>query len=70
MAQLPRFAAIRSYSAQLWSRLRHLLDQRAEKDKQAWGSSMEYRRRYTNPDEAMRARKDPQTPRRRSSDAE
>ncbi len=42
------------------ARLRVFFDERAEKEKAAWGSSMEYKRRYTNPDEAKRARTPPE----------
>lgn len=35
------------------------LDERAERDKAGWGAKMEYKRRYTNPDEAKRHRTPP-----------
>lgn len=45
--------------AALRTRVDGFIDQRAEKAKAAWGASMEYKRRYTNPDEAKRARTPP-----------
>ena len=41
------------------TRVDRFIDQRAEKAKSAWGASMEYKRRYTNPDDAKRARTPP-----------
>ena len=49
--------------AALLERLRTRLDEHAEKQKTGWGSNMEYKRRYTNPDYAKRQR-------RRSTDAD
>lgn len=46
-------------AAALRARIDRLIDERAEKAKAAWGSSMEYKRRYTNPDDAKRARTPP-----------
>lgn len=46
-------------AAALRMRVERFIDQRAEKAKSAWGASMEYKRRYTNPDEAKRARTPP-----------
>ena len=46
-------------AAALRTRVDRFIDQRAEKAKAAWGASMEYKRRYTNPDEAKRARTPP-----------
>lgn len=43
----------------LAAHLRTRLDAHAEKDKQGWAASMEYKRRYTNPDEAKRNRTPP-----------
>jgi hypothetical protein len=44
------------YCAALVSRVHRRLDEHAEKEKNAWGSSLEYKRRYTNPDDAKRSR--------------
>jgi hypothetical protein len=52
-------ARIKSSVTELLARLRVFIDKQAEKEKQAWGSSMEYKRRYTNPDDAKRARTPP-----------
>lgn len=40
----------------LVARVRTRLDEHAEKETGRWGSNMEYKRRYTNPDEAKRHR--------------
>ena len=45
----------------LLARVRAFLDRHAEKEKARWGAHMEYRRRYTNPDEAKRNRLPPGT---------
>ena len=45
--------------AGLTARVGRRLDAHAEKHKGEWGSSMEYRRRYTNPDDAKRHRTPP-----------
>lgn len=50
---------IKTGVAELMTRLRVYLDERAEKDKAGWGSHMEYKRPYTNPDAAKRARTPP-----------
>jgi hypothetical protein len=60
MSPRDRLDRIKSGMADLIARLRVFLDTQAEKEKQAWGASMEYRRRYTNPDEAKRARTPPE----------
>ena len=52
-------ARLRSSVTALLGRLRVFLDAQAEKEKSAWGASMEYKRRYTNPDDAKRARTPP-----------
>ena len=53
---------IRAALAVLVERVRKRLDEHAEKDKQGWGANMEYKRRYTNPDDAKRARAKPAEP--------
>lgn len=50
---------IRTTLAGLAGRVRKRLDEHAERDKAGWGAKMEYRRRYTNPDDAKRARTKP-----------
>ena len=47
---------IKRYWAALVSRVDKRLTSAAEKQKTGWGSSLEYKRRYTNPDDAKRAR--------------
>lgn len=50
---------ITTCAAALRARVEGFIDQRAEKAKAAWGSSLEYKRPYTNPDAAKRARTPP-----------
>ena len=40
----------------LWGRLREALYARADRHVEEWSTSLQYRRRYTNPDEAKLAR--------------
>jgi len=49
------YAANRRCAA-LLKRAVEWLDRNAEKQGTGWGARMEYKRRYTNPDDAMRAR--------------
>ena len=56
MSTRDHIARLRSAVTELLARLRVFLDARAEKEKAAWGASMEYKRRYTNPDAAKKAR--------------
>lgn len=53
------FSSIKARLAGLHARVIKHLDERAERDKAGWGSKMEYKRRYTNPDEAKRNRTPP-----------
>ena len=53
---------MRTLVSTLAETVRKRLDEHAERDKQGWGSNMEYRRRYTNPDDAKRARTGPDVP--------
>jgi hypothetical protein len=43
----------------VWKRFIDLLDARAQREVNAWGASLEYRRAYTNPDIAKRYRNKP-----------
>lgn len=45
-----------SYPVRLWERLSRFLNEQAEKEVAAWGSSLQYKRPYTNPDTAKRYR--------------
>ena len=45
--------------AALLERVIEWLDRHADEQARGWGSRMEYKRRYTNPDEAVRARTGP-----------
>ena len=40
-----------------WERMFRFLTERNQQAVAAWGSSLQYKRRYTNPDDAKRARK-------------
>ena len=46
-------------SAVLLHRVIAWLDRHADEQARGWGARMEYKRRYTNPDEAVRARMGP-----------
>ena len=46
-----------SPAVQLWQRFYKFLNKRAERETAAWGSSLQYKRRYTNPDDAKRFRR-------------
>ena len=66
MTRLQRFVMkLKSRYATLAVRVRERLDAHAEAQKTGWGSNMEYRRRYTNPDDAKRQRMPPDFERRR-----
>jgi hypothetical protein len=44
-------------AARAWGRMFRYLTERNEQAVDAWGASLQYKRRYTNPDDAKRARK-------------
>jgi hypothetical protein len=44
-------------AARLWGRFYRFLNDRNDRAVAAWGSSLQYKRRYTNPEDAKRARK-------------
>ena len=50
---------IQASVAQLAARFLDRVDEHAKRDREGWGARMEYRRRYTNPDDAKRARTPP-----------
>ena len=50
---------VRTCVAALAARVRTRLDAHAEEETGRWGASLEYRRRYTNPDDAKRHRATP-----------
>ena len=52
-------ARIRASVIELKTRMLRHIDAHAKRDGEAWGSSMEYKRRYTNPDDAKKARTPP-----------
>ena len=45
-----------SSASRLWMRLNQFLYDQNERAVAEWGSSLQYKRRYTNPDDAKRAR--------------
>jgi hypothetical protein len=49
----------RTCVAELAARVRTRLDEHVDKETGKWGANMEYKRRYTNPDEAKRHRVPP-----------
>ena len=53
------FSRFRTRVAELAARVRTRLDEHADSETGKWGANMEYRRRYTNPDEAKRHRVPP-----------
>jgi len=52
-------ARIRAWIGGFTSRVGKRLDDHADKRTGEWGASMEYKRRYTNPDDAKRHRSPP-----------
>jgi len=49
-------SAVLSYPALLWARIYQFLNEHADRKVDAWGASLQYKRRYTNPDVAKRYR--------------
>lgn len=50
------FSSVLTFPARLWAAVYRFLHKRAEQEVAAWGSSLQYKRNYTNPDAAKRAR--------------
>lgn len=50
------FTGLMRSAARLWARVSDFLSDRNERAVAAWGASLQYKRRYTNPDDAKRAR--------------
>ena len=48
--------ALLSYPTLLWARFTRFIQARADQEVANWGSSLQYKRRYTNPDTAKRYR--------------
>lgn len=46
-------------ATRLWGRLYTHLTERNDRAVAAWGSALQYKRRYTNPEDAKRARRMP-----------
>lgn len=42
--------------AQLWARVNRFLTEHNDRQVAAWGSALQYKRRYTNPDDAKQFR--------------
>ncbi len=51
------FSGVAVYPAGLWVQAYQFLHKLAEDHVAAWGSTLQYRHRYTNPDAAKRARR-------------
>ena len=45
------------YAKQAWAKFWSFLDERADQHVAAWGSALQYKRRYTNPEDAVAYRK-------------
>ena len=43
-------------ASRVWNRLNRYVVQQNERQMDLWGASLQYKRRYTNPDAAKRAR--------------
>ena len=50
-------SSIIGVAVRTWSRVYRYLTDRNEHAVDLWGASLQYKRRYTNPDDAKRARK-------------
>jgi hypothetical protein len=48
---------LKSVAARLWARVYGFLMAQNDRQVMAWGSALQYKRRYTNPDDAKRARR-------------
>jgi hypothetical protein len=51
-------ASLLDFASRLWTRLNAFLNLHNDRAVAAWGSSLQYKRRYTNPDDAKRARQE------------
>jgi hypothetical protein len=52
-------SSLLSTFTRVWERFFGYVAQRNERAVEKWGSSLQYKRRYTNPDDAIRARRLP-----------
>lgn len=52
-------SSIIGFATRFCTRVYQFLYERNERHLALWGSSLQYKRRYTNPDEAKQARKEP-----------
>ncbi len=50
-------SSIISMANRVWTRVYRFLTEQNERQIAAWGASLQYKRRYTNPDDAKRARR-------------
>jgi hypothetical protein len=50
------FVSLLGAAARLWIRFNSFLVEQNSRQLAAWGSALQYKRRYTNPDAAKRAR--------------
>ena len=49
--------SIISIATRLWTRMYRFLNEHNDRHVAAWGASLQYKRRYTNPDDAKRSRR-------------
>ncbi len=49
-------SALLSYPARLWAQINEFLNAHAQKEVNAWASSLQYKRRYANPEAAKQYR--------------
>ena len=54
-----RMSSLVAIAARLWGRLYQHLTERNDRALKAWGTALQYKRRYTNPEDAVRARRLP-----------
>ena len=52
-----RMSSVIAVAARLWSRLFRHLTERNDRALAAWGTELQYKRRYTNPEDAVRSRR-------------
>ena len=52
-----RMSSVIAVAARLWSRLFQHLTERNDRALAAWGSALQYKRKYTTPEDAVRARR-------------
>jgi hypothetical protein len=56
-AGVKKMSTVIALATRAWARMFEFITARNERAVAAWGSSLQYKRRYTNPDDAIAARK-------------